>query len=71
MLREAFKFIVFTVAFLDVVTQIFNYGHAFSYGSITQFAISGFVLGYWEWGDQEAKYKKALNSSPQTSLQPH
>lgn len=71
MLRETFMFTVITVAFLDVATQLFNYGHAFSYWSITQFAISGLALGYWGWSDQEAKYKKALNSSPQTSLQPH
>lgn len=72
MLREAFSYTVFTVAFYDVVTQLWHLGQPFKFGSyIFQFAFSGIWLGYSVWGEQEGKYKKALNSSPQMSVQPH
>ena len=72
MLREMFILTVFGVAIIDVGSQIFNYGHPFRFGFyIFQFAISGLLVGYNAWGEQEAKYQKALKSSPQTSTQPH
>ena len=72
MLRETFSYTVYAVALYDVVTQLWYHGRPFNFGSyIFQFAFSGVWLGYWVWADQERKYKKALNSSPQTSVQPH
>ena len=72
MLRQTFSFIVYGVAIYDVVTQIFYYGQPFKFGFyIFQFAFSGVWFGYEVWGNQEGKYKEALKSSPQTSLQPH
>jgi hypothetical protein len=71
-LREAFSYTVYTVAIWDLVTQFTDYGHPFRFASyIFQFAFSGIFLGYWTWGDHEVKYKKALQSSSQTSIQSH
>jgi len=70
MLRETFIFTVLGVSMIDVGGQIFHYGHEFWFGFyIFQFAISGLVMGYNTWGDNEAKYQKALKSPPQTSTQ--
>ena len=72
MVREAFAYTVYAVALYDVVTQLWYHGRPFKFGSyIFQFVFSGVWLGYCVWGDQEGKYKKALNSSGQTSVQPH
>ena len=72
MLRETFSFTVYAVAIYDVGTQLVYHGHPFKFGFyIFQFAFCGLWLGYSVWGDQEAKYKKALNPSPHTSVQPH
>jgi hypothetical protein len=71
-LRQSFSYTVYGIAIYDVGTQLFHYGHPFSFGFyMFQFAFCGLWFGYGVWGDQETKYKKALNSSPQTSVQPH
>ena len=72
MLRQTFSFTVYAVAIYDVVTQLLYHGQRFKFGFyIFQFAFCGIWSGYRVWGDQEGKYKKALNSPPQTSVQPH
>ncbi len=71
MLRETFCYTVYAIALYDVVTQLFHHGHALFGSYIFQFAVSGVWLGYSVWKDHEGKYKKALNSSPQTSVQPN
>ena len=72
MLREGFPYTVYMVALYDVVSQLWYHGRPFKFGFyIFQFAFSGIWSGYRVWGDQEGKYKKALTSSPQTSVQPH
>ena len=72
MLRQAFCYTVYALAFYDLVSEIYDYGHAFQFGFyIFQFAIGGIWLGYSEWGRQESKYKKALNSSLPTPVQLH
>jgi len=71
-LGQSFSYTVYGMAIYDVFNQIRYHGHPFSFGFyIFQFAFCGLWLGYSVWGDQEAKYKKALTSSPQTSVQPH
>ena len=71
-LRQSFSYTVYAMAIYDVFNQIRYHGHPFSFGFyIFQFAFCGLWFGYSVWGDQEAIYKKALNSSPQTSVQPH
>jgi hypothetical protein len=71
-LREAFAYTVYAVALYDVIAQLWYHGRPFKFGFyIFQFAFSGLWLGYSVWGHHERKYKNALNSSPQTSVQPH
>jgi hypothetical protein len=70
-LRETFSYTVYALALYDVVNQLWRHVQPFKFGScIFQFAFSGVWLGYWVWSEQEGKYKKALNSPPQTSVQP-
>jgi hypothetical protein len=69
-LRQAFTFTVFATALLDVVHQIFHFGSFSLWGSIAQYAFTGVFIGYVTWSEKEAKYKRALTSSPQTSIQP-
>ena len=72
MLRQSFSYTVYAMAIYDVFNQIRYHGHPFSFGFyIFQFAFCGLWFGYSVWGDHEAKYKKALNPSPQISVQPH
>jgi len=63
---------VFGIALIDVGWQIFNHGHPFEFEFyMFQFPITGLVMGYDTWGQQEANYQKALKSSPQTPAQLH
>lgn len=72
MLRQTFSYTVYAIVIYDVFTQIRYHGYPFKFGSyIFQFAFCGLWFAYRVWGDQEANYKKALNPSPQTSVQPH
>ena len=72
MLREGFPYTVYMVALYDVISQFWYHGRPFKFGFyIFQFMFSGIALGYSVWGEQERKYKEALNSPPQTSVQPH
>ena len=71
-LRQMFPYTVYMIALYDVFTQLGHHGQPFEFGSyIFQAAVCGIFVGYGVWGDQEAKYKKALKSSSQTSVQPH
>src|SRR5690242_16951950 len=71
-LGEAFPYTVYTIAIYDVVTQFRHPGQAFKFGFyVFQFALGGIWLGYSIWRNQEDKYKKALNPSPQASVQRH
>jgi hypothetical protein len=70
--RQMFPFTVYSVALYDLVTQFTDYGHPFKFGfHIFQFAFCGIWYGYRVWGENENKYKKALNSLPQKTVQPH
>lgn len=71
-LRQTFCITVYGVALYDLVTQLFDYGLPFKFGLyIFQFLFMGVWIGYSTWWDHEAKYKKALKSSPQTFVQLH
>ena len=69
-LRQAFSFAVFMMAFHDVASQFFDYGHPFTFWFISQYAISGMCLGYGMWEDREGKYEDALRNRRLNRLNP-
>ena len=68
-LREALTYIVLMIAQRDVLNNIFDGSHAFSFQFyIVQHALTGIFVGYGAWASREDKYNLATRYN---RIKPH